>query len=184
MSFPGFPGPPPPPGSGVPPAPSTHNLLGVSHDDTVPAFPVDGDIITATGSLWSRLPIGGDGYLLVATSGLPIWTPPGSISGISSSGTGGGGAAPGTTVITSGAVFNAGNDQLIAVASGTTTVALTASPEDAQLYRIKDANGVAATQNITIDGSGNTIDGNSTISLTINYQSVTLQYNSLEWNVV
>jgi hypothetical protein len=45
---------------------TAHHLLSLTHDDTAPASPVRGDLITAQGTaaVWSRLGLGGAGYYL------------------------------------------------------------------------------------------------------------------------
>jgi len=72
MSFPGFPSPPSP---GSPPSPSNHNLLSSTHGDTTSATPLTGDmIISATGNIWERLPVGSELEHLVIVAGIPTWT--------------------------------------------------------------------------------------------------------------
>jgi len=74
MSFPGFPGPPSP-GPGPAPSPNTHNLLSTTHGDTTAASPVAGDIIVSvTGVIWERLPVGTELDHLVIVAGTPTWT--------------------------------------------------------------------------------------------------------------
>jgi len=50
-----------------------HGLLSPSHIDTDPADPVEGDLIYATGGLWSRLAIGTTGFILKVVAGIPAW---------------------------------------------------------------------------------------------------------------
>ncbi len=64
------------------------------------------------------------------------------------------------------------------------TVNLLASPETGRTYRIKDYVGSAATNNITVSGNGNNIDGSSTYLITIGYDSIDLVYNGTEWNIL
>jgi hypothetical protein len=77
-------------------------------------------------------------------------------------------------------------DDIIAV--GTTsagiTVTLPASPTAGDAFDVKDTVGLAATNNITISGNGNDIDGASTFVISTNYGSVTLVFNGSEWNIL
>ena len=64
------------------------------------------------------------------------------------------------------------------------TVVLPASPIVGQVLIIKDIDGDANTNNITVSGNGNTIDGAATYVLNTDYASITLVFNGTEWNVV
>lgn len=63
---------------------------------------------------------------------------------------------------------------------------LFSSPENGCVMTVKDADGVAAGAPITIDGNGSTIDGAAQITLTNNYESVSLVYSTTtgEWHVI
>lgn len=51
-----------------------HALLSPEHSDTTPSTPpTDGDLVTASGSLWQRLAIGTETYALKVVSGLVAW---------------------------------------------------------------------------------------------------------------
>lgn len=64
------------------------------------------------------------------------------------------------------------------------SVTLPTSPMNGQTFVIKDGSGNAQSNNITINGNGKTIDGNSTILLRNNYASFTLSYNGTQWSVL
>lgn len=64
------------------------------------------------------------------------------------------------------------------------TVNLLASPLVGQVLVIKDIDGDANTNNITVSGNGNTIDGAATYVLNVDYSSITLVFNGTEWNVI
>lgn len=50
-------------------------------------------------------------------------------------------------------------------------------------YLIKDGSGTAATDTITIDGNGQTIDGGSQASLVVNFQELGFIWNGIQWNI-
>lgn len=63
--------------------------------------------------------------------------------------------------------------------SGSTlTVTLVAAPKDGLVYTIKDATGNASTNPITIDGNGKTIDGQTSITINIDYYGFELTYSA------
>lgn len=66
---------------------------------------------------------------------------------------------------------------------GTVTVTLPASTTG-KVYIVKDAVGDAETNPITINTTASTIDGLASYTLNIDWSSVTLVYNGIEWNVV
>lgn len=171
MSFPGFPSPPSP---GPPPSPSTHSLLSATHDDTTPATAVSGDFIRAdvSGS-WERVGVGSEGQVITVVGGLPAWSD--SAGGNTST------VASGTT--TTLVVTN--TTRFIGALSGVTTIALPATPVLGQEHVLKDVDGQAGTTPITIDGSGNTIDGAATKQLVNNYESMSLIFGPrFEWNII
>lgn len=53
-----------------------------------------------------------------------------------------------------------------------------------KIYVIKDSAGDASTNPITIQTTGSTIDFESSYTLNINWASVGLIYNGIEWNVI
>jgi hypothetical protein len=85
-----------------------------------------------------------------------------------------------TTISTS---LVSGTDHILSIGtlSGNITVTLPASPNSGDEFIIKDANGSAATYNITIDGNGHNIDANSTFIMTTDYDTVTVKYNGTKW---
>ncbi len=60
------------------------------------------------------------------------------------------------------------------------TITLPASPVDGQVFHIKDKSGSALTNNITIAGNGNNIDGAGTASINTDYGSLYIVYSSTE----
>ena len=66
---------------------------------------------------------------------------------------------------------------------GATTITLPASTAG-KVYIIKDAVGDAETNPITIVATGSTIDGVGSYILNINWSSVSMVYNGIEWNVI
>lgn len=78
------------------------------------------------------------------------------------------------------------SDYVISVGTLSTPIALTlpSTPTAGDTFIIKDANGSAATHNITINGNGHNIDGSTTFVLSTNYENITVIYNSSTWMVV
>jgi hypothetical protein len=66
---------------------------------------------------------------------------------------------------------------------GAVTITLPANTTG-KAYIIKDSVGDAQTNPITINATGSTIDGLASYTLNIDWSSVTLVYNGIEWNVV
>lgn len=90
-----------------------------------------------------------------------------------------------TFVTTNNYVITNDNDVVVVDSTiSALTIKLPPSPAAGDTYDIKDGVGIAATNNITVDGNGNTIDGFTTIPLAFNYSSVTLIYNGTEWNII
>lgn len=76
-------------------------------------------------------------------------------------------------------------DYTIAASSASAnTVTLPSTPESGRIYIVKDATGTATSNNITVDGNGNNIDGASTYVINTNYGSVILQFNGTIWMVL
>ena len=61
------------------------------------------------------------------------------------------------------------------------TILLVAAPAFGQVYRIQDITGSGATNNITIDGNGKTINGASTLVINTNYGAANLYYDGTNW---
>lgn len=61
---------------------------------------------------------------------------------------------------------------------------LPANPTVRETHVIKDGKGDAASNNITVVGSPNTIDGASTFVMNSNYQAVQVTFTGLEWSVI
>jgi len=87
------------------------------------------------------------------------------------------GVAVSTTVIAS--------QYLILATANNITVTLPGAPITDQILVVKDRDGLATpAAPITINGNGNTIDGNSFIRIRRAYGSFTLYYNGTTWNVI
>ena len=63
------------------------------------------------------------------------------------------------------------------------TVFLNASPLPDEAVTVIDIAGNASVNNITVDGNGNTINGEATQTLVADYASITCVYNGTEWNI-
>jgi len=56
---------------------ANHNLLSITHPDTLPANVVAGDVVIGNNTPdWSRLGIGNNADVLTLAAGLPTWQPP------------------------------------------------------------------------------------------------------------
>ena len=64
-----------------------------------------------------------------------------------------------------------------------TAVWLPSDPAFNQRVQVKDGSGNAGTYNITVEGNGNTIDGQSTLVLNANYAFAELTFNGFEWSL-
>jgi len=151
----------------------THNLLSLTHSDTIPATPTPGDIIAGSGlpTKWVRFPIGEPGqHLRVSSSGELTW------------------AYDPLEIITSGAIIDLASFVHRIIINKTvgspTDVNLPVGPFFGQEVIIKDGKGDAGVNNITIAASGFLIDGLSFIKATQAYQSYTLIWNGSNWNII
>jgi hypothetical protein len=96
------------------------------------------------------------------------------------------------TLKVSGPVYIATDDYLATVddnfvivnrlTGAPTTITLPNSPVVGQTFIVKDGKGDAATNNITVDGNGNNIDGSIDYVINVNYGSLSLVYNGTQWN--
>lgn len=68
--------------------------------------------------------------------------------------------------------------------TGPITVELPAAPEQGDEFKVKDSGGAAATDNITVDGNGNTIDGQVTQVIAADYQALWFKFNGAEWSIL
>ena len=86
------------------------------------------------------------------------------------------------TGITTGVTLTL-NNYIILVDSTITgiTITLPNSPVEGQAYKIKDVGGFALTNNIIIDGGGNTIDGASIALINTDYGAVELVFSNSNW---
>lgn len=78
----------------------------------------------------------------------------------------------------------ANSSYFTAVSSGTTDINMPPNPVTGQEHVIKDISGTAGTTPITINGSGNTIDGTATQQIATNYGAMKLILGPLEWNII
>jgi hypothetical protein len=51
-------------------------------------------------------------------------------------------------------------------------------------YFIKDESGLAATNHITVNGNGNLIDGNSSLTIVVNYLSLGILWTGTKWSII
>lgn len=82
-----------------------------------------------------------------------------------------------------------GNSVLLRViyvdsSGGVVTVELPAAPVRGDEFKVKDSAGAAATNAITVDGNGNTIDGAATRDMNANYESLWFKWNGTEWSIL
>lgn len=77
------------------------------------------------------------------------------------------------------------SDSIVAAdSSAARAITLNASPSTGQTVTIKDDDGTAGTNNITITPAAGNIDGAGTYVMNVNYQSVTLTYSGTKWLVI
>jgi hypothetical protein len=75
-------------------------------------------------------------------------------------------------------------DYMLAVDVGTpASIVLPISPIGT-VFVVKDIDGDAATNPITVAGLGSTIDGSPTATINTNYGSLTFIFNGTEWSIV
>ena len=87
------------------------------------------------------------------------------------------------TIVTTTPYVALSTDYLIDVnVAGLASVSLPVSPTGT-VYIIKDISGAASTNNITVTAT-TTIDGAPNAVINVDYGSVTLVYNGIEWNIV
>lgn len=77
------------------------------------------------------------------------------------------------------------SDDYIAITtiSAPFTITLPATPTLGDSFTFKDASGTAATNNVTISGNGNNIDGAATVVLTQNYSAVIVTFTGTTWSI-
>lgn len=131
-----------------------------------------------------------DGYILVKNGiGKTIWAiggngPTGAIGPTGPTGPSGDGYLVHLSIVTTTPYSPLSNDYYLLIGSntGAITVLLPSTPSIGRSFEIKD-NGNAATNNITIDGNGNNIDGSSTLVISTNYKAVILRFNGTFWGI-
>lgn len=76
-----------------------------------------------------------------------------------------------------------GQDSFVTVNTGSArTINLPPAPSTGEIHTIKDATGTSNTNNVTIQGNGNNIDGAATQTISTAYGTKTFVYNGTEWN--
>lgn len=135
-----------------------------------------GDIIYNTGAGNGRLAIGTPGAVLTVSGGNPSWITPTTPL-----------FSPRRQVTMSPDTMLA-SDLVIGVkVSATVSETLLAAPANGRLVTIKDESGAAATNHITVlAGSGDTIEGSASTSITTNYGYRQLYYDAADkiWFVI
>jgi hypothetical protein len=99
----------------------------------------------------------------------------------------GSGSSPLKSVVSTGSSMSVTHEEVVACTAGSITITLpaVATAGIGRQIIVKDRDGNAGAGNITIDGNASeTIDGATTFSLTVNYQSVTLVNDGSTWMVV
>lgn len=158
---------------------SGHDLLSITHSDTVPAAPSANDLIAATTgspSFWAKFPGGPAGTALtINNSGNLEWS---TIQAQSFE----------IVVVTSGVSYTVPNQNQRVIINKTigssTQVVLPLVPSSGQEVMIKDGKGDANMNNITVTPSGSTIDGNTSVIMRNRYQAMTYLWNGTEWNII
>lgn len=89
-----------------------------------------------------------------------------------------------TTVTGTYSVLATDENLIVTTNAAPFTITLPGSPSAGDFYLVKDGVGNSATNNITVSGNGNNIDGSSNYSLNINYGAIGLMYNGTQWNVI
>lgn len=90
-------------------------------------------------------------------------------------------------ITASGPVTVASDDYVITIdktVPTATTVTLPSVPTTSRSLIIKDGQGQAGANNITISGNGNTIDGSATYVINVSWGAAELIYNGTEWNII
>jgi hypothetical protein len=75
-------------------------------------------------------------------------------------------------------------DMVINVVSAPAGITLEAAPVLGHMVVVKDATGTALTNNITISGNGQLIDGLSSFIINMNYLSISLIYTPSGWSII
>ncbi len=96
----------------------------------------------------------------------------------------GGGFAPSTTVSGSFNVTSSATTYFVNTTIEAATGTLPALPSTDQVAVFKDSNGNAEANPITIQGNGNTIDGETTWTIETDYGFGVLMWNGAQWNEV
>jgi hypothetical protein len=90
------------------------------------------------------------------------------------------------TVTASGSYTVLGTDLYVCINKATpapTAVLLPSTFNQSSLLNIKDCSGNAATYPITLTPASGTIDGNTTVVMSVNYEALTLSYNGSGWSI-
>jgi len=134
----------------------------------------NGDLLVGNGSnSLDVLASGAEGTQLQVQAGTLGWVTPTAPNLLSN-----------VNITNAGGSYDIDSDQYLVAVSGTLLVGLPTSPAVGQTHIVKDRQGVATTTPIVISGSGNLIDGETTKSLTNDFQSFTLVWDGLQWLIV
>lgn len=74
--------------------------------------------------------------------------------------------------------------EFVDTSAGAQLVVLPPAPTLEDVIVVKDTAGLAEIAPITVDGNGNTIDGDPTFVIAVGYGSITLVFNGTEWSVI
>lgn len=135
-----------------------------------------GSVLYRGASAWTALAPGAAGTYLEARGAAanPRWSTPTISQGV-------------VRVLTSGASTTVLSTDFMVVVNKTvpsaTRVYLPSSPDPNFLVVVKDGGGNASSNNITIDGNGNQIDGASTIVISSNYSALNFAWDGTSWRV-
>lgn len=67
--------------------------------------------------------------------------------------------------------------------NGPSSIILPANPVTGRVYVVKDCDGDASTNPITITATGSTIDGSASATINTDYGSLNLVFNGTEWSI-
>lgn len=88
------------------------------------------------------------------------------------------------TIVTQTPYTALSTDYMLAVdVAAAAVIQLPVSPTGT-VFIIKDIDGDASVNNITVSGIGSTIDGSASALINVDYGSITLIFNGTEWNIV
>ena len=150
---------------------------GGTGNTTFTAYAVITAGTTATGAFQNVLGLGTAGQVLTSAGAgaLPTWTSSGNVLAITSVNH----AASPYSVLTTDEYLK------VDVSGGVVTIRLPNAPVTGSRFYVKDSTGGAATSNISVTtvGGAVTIDGQTTYTMNINYQSISLIFDGTSYEV-